>query len=659
MPGSIKDLSLLLMAWIPGLILAQQVSLNSQDMEDLLYRNESAFIPDTPGDGYSVDSLTLDLNSASVEDLEASGLFTTYQIHMLLEYLEKFGPIYSIYELAAIPGFRHGSFEKIKSAVSLNKVKIPKGKNPGQHMIMLSLERIFPGGEAKLVNPNSEAKADYTGSMLRSTLRIRSHPWRKISMAMTYEKDAGELFLYQNRPQFLSGYLSYKGDRFIKHVVLGNFKMNQGVGLVNGDGFMHRVGDFRVNQLSMSKLKPYASLTETKFEQGVACKMDYYKFQLQLWASYRKISLSPKAIEENPETNNWLDYQRTSGLFRTKAELEARELAYRIHYGVQLLFRHQRLSAGVLYGCEWVGLSKKAMVLLKEKPVPTPQPKVSLHGNWYKRKIQIFGEFSLSELHSLAFLLGTQYHFNDFVQGSLLIHHYEPGYQGSLPSSYASGSHISNEQGIAFHLHMETGKNMTARLAGEVFRYPSPRYLTNVPSGGYRLDLSLQSPGNKTLQWRARVVSKTWQTSPAEEKSKIRPLLDSRVSRIDGQLIYKHHDRFRWQSRLVISHFSQKQTTVPGYATLQQVTIAPLKYFKATAQFVLFHVSNWENRIYLYEPGFYYSFSFPAYYGSGQKTTLLLTIKPTNGVSVSAKISSLINRGNREWETGIQLRLKL
>jgi len=639
---------MLFIAWIPGLILAQQVSLNSQDMEDLLYRNESAFIPDTPGDGYSEDSLILDLNSASVEDLEASGLFTTYQIHTLMEYREKFGPIYSIYELAVIPGFRHGSFEEIKSAVSLNKIKIPKGKNQGQYMIMLSLERAFP-----------EAKADYTGSLMRSTLRIRLRPWRKISMAMTYEKDAGELFLYQNKPQFLSGYLSYKGDRSIKQVVLGNFKMNQGLGLVNGDGFMHRVGDFRVNQLSMSKLKPYASLTETKFEKGVACKMDYNRFQLQLWASYHKISLSPKAIKENHKTNNWLDYQRTSGLFRTIAELEARELGFRAHTGVQLLFRQQRLSAGILYGCEWVGPSKKAELMLKQKTAPLPRPKVSLHGNWYKRKIQLFGEISLSEFHSLAFLFGTQYHFNDYVQGSLLIHHYAPGYQGSLPSSYISGSHISNEQGIAFHLHMETGKNVTAMLAGEVFRYPSPRYRTNVPSGGYRLDLSLLSPGNNTLQWRARVVSKTWQTSPAEEQSKIRPLLDSRVNRFDGQLIYQHHDRFRWQVRLVISQFSQKRITVPGYATLQQVTIAPLKYLKATAQFVLFHVSDWENRIYLYEPGFYYSFSFPAYYGSGQKTTLLLTIKPTNGVSVSAKISGLINRGNREWETGIQLRLKL
>jgi len=641
---------MLFMAWIPVQILAQQDPLKTQDMEDLLYRNESAIIPEAQGPHYSEDSPTLDLNSASEEDLETSGLFSTYQIHILLDYRKKYGPLYSIHELATLPGFRHKNFEKLESALSLNTVRNPKGYSPGQHMIMASVERKLPGGEAK---------ADYTGSLLKSTLRIRSQPWRKISMAMSYEKDAGEPVLYQNRPQFLSGYLAYKGDRFIKHVVLGNFKLNQGVGLVNGDGFLHRMGDFRVNQLSLSRIRPYSSLSESMFEQGMVFKTGLNQFQLLGWASYHKFSLSPKVITENPEANNWLEYKRSSGLFRTQSELEARELAYRIHSGLQLLFRHQGLSLGILYGCEWVGPSKKAMALLRKKPFPVPHPKASIHGNWYKRKLQVFGEFSLSEMQSLAFLLGTQYHFNDYVQGSLLIHHYGPGYQGSLPSSYASGSHIRNEQGMAFHLHMETGKYVTARLTGEVFRYPLPRYLTNVPSFGYRLDLSLQRPGNKMLQWRIRVVSKTWQTSPAAEKSKIRPLVDSRVNRLDAQLIYKHHDRFSWQSRLVISQFSQTQSSIPGYATLQQLSIVPLRKFKATAQFVLFQVKEWVNRIYLYEPGFYYSFSFPAYYGSGQKSTLLFTLKPANGVSLSIKISGLINRGIRKWDTGIQLRLNL
>lgn len=648
------------MAWIPAQLQAQQVALSSQDMEDMLYRNEAVIIPETdPGEYPDSRSTRIDLNHSSLEDLEASEIFTSYQIHILLEYREKYGPIFSIYELAILPGFHPSNVSEIEPYVSIKPTKIPGRKTRGKSMLMVNLEKSMPVGDAYQVDSTSGGKPMYAGPPLKTAIRIKAHPWEKLSMALSYEKDPGELFLYRNRPQFLSGYLSYVGDRFVKQLVLGNYKLNQGAGLVNGAGFLHRAGDFRINQQSLSRIRPYASLSETMYEQGLACKMGTNKLQVLLWASYHKFSLSSSAFTNDSKAYNWLDYQRSSGLYRSKSELETRELAYRLHSGIQLLYKHQNLTVGLMYGSEWVGPSNKAMAQLKENPDPSQQQKVSMHGNWYRKKLQIFGELSASDFSSQAFLLGTQYHFNDYIRGCLLVHHYGAEYRGSLPSSYGSGSHIRNEQGIAFHLHMETGKYIIAKLTGELFRYPLPRYLCDVPSSGYRLDLSLQNPTNKKLQWRARVVNKFWQKSPADLTSKIRPLQDNRISRFDARLIYFHHDRFRWQSRLVLSYYSQKQKSAPGYAALQQITLSTLKKFKVTAQFVLFQVSNWENRIYLYEPGFYYSFSFPAYYGSGQKTTLLFTLKPLKRFSVSAKVSGLLNHGNKQWETGIQLLLKL
>jgi len=648
------------MAWIPAQVQAQQVPLSTQEMEDLLYRNEAVIITETDPDQYpDPGSSGIDLNNASLENLEASGIFTPYQIHSLLKYREKYGPIFSIYELAVLPGFHPSKVFEIEPYVSLISTNAPVKKSHRKSMLMVNLEKSMPLGAAYLVDSASGAKPKYAGPPLKTAIRFKAYPWKKLSMALSYEKDAGELFLYGNRPQFLSGYLSYAGDRFVKQLVFGNYKLNQGLGLVNGSGFFHRIGDFRINQQSLSRIRPYASLSEAMYEQGLACKMRTKKFQALIWASYHKFSLSSSAFTSDSKTINWLEYQRSSGLYRSKNELETRDLAYRIHSGFQLLYKHQNLAVGLMYGSQWVGLSNKAMVLQKKNPDPSPQQKISMHGNWYKRKLQIFGELSASNFRSLAFLLGTKYHFNDYIQGSLLVHHYGAGYRGALPSSYGSGSHIRNEQGIAFHLHMEPGKFIIAKLSGELFHYPLPRYLCHVPSSGYRLDLSLQNPTSKNLQWRARLVNKFWQTSPADPASKIRLLQDNRTIRFDAQLLYIHHDQFRWQSRLVLSYYSQKQNSAPAYAALQQIRLSISKNFKSTAQFVLFHISNWENRIYLYEPGFYYSFNFPAYYGIGQKITLLFTLKPVNRFSVSVKVSGLRNHGNQKWETGIQLLLKL
>lgn len=650
MYGRKRLLCLLVMVEIIIPIGAQQIPMNSQDMEDLLYRDESAIIHE-PYLAVNPASLLLplNLNTASEDELEASDMFTPYQIYQLLNYRKKYGPLYSIYELDALPGFQSTQVSRIESRIITGYSRIPENKKPRRHMILVNLER------SRMDSPDRE---NYAGSDLKSCIRIRSDPLSCLSLALTYEKDAGEPFLYRNRPQFLSGYLTYKGKNLIRQLLFGNYRLNHGAGLVNGSGFIHRAGNFRITRRSISMIKPHASVSESNYEQGLACILGKKRLQCMLWASYHHFSLSPTAIAEHPQTSQWFELQRSSGLFRTESELEARDLAYRFHTGIQLLYKQQGLSMGVMSGSEWTGPGSRAKKFLAEKPVPGMQHKISLHGNWYKRKIQVFGELSASEFSSLAFLAGTNYQFNDFINGSLLIHHYGAAYQGSLPSSYASGSKIRNEQGLAFHLRMETGETLTMHFTGELFRFPSPRYLTQGPSGGYRLDLSLQNPLNNKLQWRTRLVCKIWQTTPADEITAIRPLLDSRLIRIDGQLIYNHNDRFRWLSRLVIGHYQQGQNPSTSYATVQQVAFTGDR-FKALAQFVLFCVSDWANRIYLYEPGLYYSFRFPAYYGSGQKSSFLFTCKVVKGFSVSAKISWTIKNGKKEWDSGIQLQTKL
>ena len=159
------------------------------------------------------------------------------------------------------------------------------------------------------------------------------------------------------------------------------------------------------------------------------------------------------------------------------------------------------------------------------------------------------------------------------------------------------------------------------------------------------------------IQWRARFVSKRWQSSPSDPASGIRPLQDTRINRIDVQVIYMPLDWFRWQSRIVIASLGRKQWSSPAYAAVQQLRLGSSRHVKVTAQFVLYQVNDWESRIYLYEPGFYYSFNFPAYYGKGQKTTVLLSIKPLKRITVSTIFSGTVRGENRKWETGIQLRL--
>ena len=658
-------------AWIPGILRAQQTDSYPQEVEELLYRSESSLIPEEVFDIQEDSrSVLLKLNSASSEELETSGLFTPFQVHQLMKYRDRFGAIYSIYELAALPGFDASKLPALEHYLEINPgLKTPVTKRT-KHMVMMDMGLTQPKSVAYHADPDGKGERVYAGSPLFTTLRIRSQAGNHLSMGLTYEKDAGETAFQKGRPQFLSGYLQYQGKHILKQLVAGTFQLNHGLGLVNGSSFFHHPSSMRVNQRTLSMLRPYASKTEQRFERGLACQMARNRFQLLLWASHTRQDLSPGPLTGNPGETSWWEHQRSTGLHRTHGELEGRDLAARISGGLQLLYRHREFALGVMTGTERMSITRKGNTLLGKNFDPLTHHTASLHGSWLHGRWQLFGELAAEGSQSLACQVGCVIQFNDFLRGTLLAHRYGHKYRGSLPSSYASGSQVKNEQGVAFHLHMEPGRWLVADITGELFHYPFPRYQTLVPSHAYRMDLSLKNPGTNPLQWRIRIVSKTWQSTPVHGTIGIRPLEQSRVTRFDGRLHHQTGTLLTWQTRLVISLLSTAQNPVPAYAAMEQANFQIRSFLHCSVQFVMFHVKDWENRIYLYEPGFYYSFSFPSYYGRGQKTTLLLTLKALKGITLSAKFSTIyyphretlrsgndLVMGNRLWETGIQLRL--
>lgn len=412
----------------------------------------------------------------------------------------------------------------------------------------------------------------------------------------------------------------------------------------------------------MMKIRPYCSKSESGYERGVGIRMEVKKFQLLGWTSYRNLDLATTGLEKKSQHIDWRDYVQTSGFHRTESEMEGRDQAYRFHAGIQCLYTNRHLDAGMAFSAETVEIKSSGIQSLNKH--------LSLHGTWQRKGWQLFGEMALKDLKSLAVLAGISYEANDFIHGLLLLHHYGTAYVGSQPSAYASGSKINNEKGLALHLHLEPGQWIRVEFTGELFHFPGPRYLTQVPSHGQRYSLSLVNSGTSIFQWRIRMVNKIWQSTPAAQETGLRPIRTSQVRRFDLRFIYTQV--LQWQSRIITSFLSHSTSPYPAYAVVQELSFQSLKYLKPSIQFVVFDAQDWDNRIYIYEPGLYYSFNFPAYYGSGYKTSLAFTLKPIYKLSIAGKIACNVYQGreslgtgndlipgNKRWSLEMQIRLNL
>ncbi len=673
MPGKYHLLIVLTTLWMPRLLLPQIPESLEQQTEELLAKDELA---EVPVEFYEtcLDLLShpLNLNAVTAQELEFSGLFTPFQIHMIIKYREEFGELYSIYELAGLSGFRESRIREIEPYLTLKEGTGREINRGSKHMILITLGKILPEAEGYRLKSGIQDKPAYTGSPIKTSLRMKSDIGRNLSLGLSYEKDAGEQFLRERSPQFVSGYIHYQGHRFIKQLAIGNFRLHHGLGLANGTGFIQSPESFQLNKLSISKLKPYASLTEYNYEQGIGCRMDMNRADLLIWVSCRYIDLSLSRLKQQEGKIDWMELQRKTGMHRTMSELKGTALGYRFHSGYQIIHRHKNLAIGHMAGIEIAGLTRKGIDSLKTAPEPFLRGIFSLHGNWHMDRLVLFGELTVWKLESTAILIGSRIHFNDFFQGLLMLHYYGSDNRGFNPSTYGSGSSPINEHGVAVGLHAEPGAVFTADFLAELFSFQTPRYLTDFPSTGYRYSCILKSTANDNLQWKFRISKKIWQTTPKAHETGLSNFQNSETTRFDFRYTYSPASRLKWQSRFIVSILSREGKPIPGQAVIQQLNLHLKNYMKCTFQCVVFNVKDWDNRIYIYEPGLYYGFSFPAYYGIGQKVTMVISSKVFRKVTLAAKASMTtyhdrnetgsgndLKAGNKKGEIGIQLRLNL
>jgi hypothetical protein len=219
-------------------------------------------------------------------------------------------------------------------------------------------------------------------------------------------------------------------------------------------------------------------------------------------------------------------------------------------------------------------------------------------------------------------------------------------------------------------MHVEPGGRVQADFTGELFCYPGPHHLTLVPSYGQRYRLRIGNGALSKFQWKIGLLRKRWQSTPEHSLPGPRPLRTSDLTRLDIRVA--GFQIVQWHSRLLLSFLKESQTPYPAYAAAQQFSYLALRPVKFTLQFVVFDVEDWSNRIYLYEPGVYYSFNFAALYGCGQKTSLVLSLKVMEKLSLASKIVCTTYRhrknlgtandlipGNTKWLVEVQVRLNL
>ncbi len=575
----------------------------------------------------------LNLNQATSTDLAEFPFLTDLQRNALPEYRSKYGNLISIYELQAVPGFDLVTIKQLLPFVMVNEPGILGQAAPtlssGRQQVIMRWSRQLEDKAGFLVPDSDTTSSRYFGSPDQLYFRYRYTRGDRISAGITAEKDAGEEFFRgSNRKgfDFYSAHLYVKNPvRRVKSLALGDYAVTMGQGLLVYQGFAARKSAVTtLVSRSGRPLRAFSSVSEYDFFRGAATVLDLSKkLDLLVFASSRQrdANLDTQDDTDDPDAQFATSLQ-TSGLHRTRNELDDRGAIRQNSAGTTLKFNHKRLAIGLngLYEHLDKPLQRNPAVYNQFYFNGTTLMNMSLDYGWSLRNVYFFGETARSKNGAISTVNGLVASLDRRVDLALVLRNFARDYQSLNAKPFAESTGGINEKGAYLGLQAQPNRHWLINAYFDQWRHDWPRFSVDAPSQG--------------SEWLARVTYiqkrklEVYAQLRSEQKEENLPGNDTKVD----QLAVRHnlqarlnlglrlHPAVEWRSRLDLGSSETTGVKQTGMSIYQELILKPLSSpFAASTRFAIFSTDGYDVRFYSFERDVLNAFSIPAYYGQGTR----------------------------------------
>ncbi len=604
-------------------------ALEDFDSEDAEFDSESLthFLQDLAAN-------PININKAGMEDLLVIPGVNLQSARAIITYRNEVKPFENVSELTEVDGIGTATLEQmlpyitVGSGVELGRMLYANPRywtHNGRLEMFSRYQQTLQQQEGYRRTPE---EGGYVGSSIKYYQRVRyrsSH----LSMNVTQEKDPGEPLDGKLGFNFFSGHVALQDNGKLKNLVIGDYGLSFGQGLVLWNGGAFGKGREVTGSVSKSErgILPYASAQETDFYRGVAATYGG-KLQVSGFYSYRKRSASVI----NGDT---VRYPRSDGLHRTLNERAVfNNLGQQLYGG--------RIRADLPFG--FIGATGYQLsfdkfiysgnaVYNRYDFTGAEMASLGIDYRFLLGSASAFGEAAASENGGYGFISGIESPLGKDTDLVLAYRNYSRDFHSLLGSGFgeASGG-AQNETGI--YLGLRHSLNQIITLSGyfDQYRFPAPRFGTSQSTRGFDW-LGLATVRlNRNLRFYLQVRSKIKENEFADTDPYGRGvrILGSDLRRsIRGHLEYWVNKHFRIRTRAeVVQSRPAGQEKETGYLLYQDLRFASAANWKMDMRVTVFETRSFNSRVYQFENDLLYVMSNKMLHGTGQRLYLLFNIEP-------------------------------
>jgi DNA uptake protein ComE-like DNA-binding protein len=612
----------------------------------------------------------LNINKAHREDLEDLLLLDDLQIEALLNHIKEDGALIALEELQTVEGFDDETINKIlpyikiSDAAKTSRLMLGKLFKQGKSALYIRYQKVLEQQKGYSPITDTIDTHRYFGNSEKIYSRYRFSYGNKFSAGITAEKDAGEDFFHGSQPNgfdFYSAHIFYRGSRFLKTLVLGDYYVQYGQGLTLYSGLSFGKSADVINIKKNARgILPYASVDENAFMRGAAAAIGTKNVQLDVFYSNHDIdanlvSSGDTAISDD---NITVSSFAEEGYHRDSNELANKHSLNEVLYGSHLQYKKSQFNIGATaYKTTFdKSLVKNLQPYNQFEFQGKENTNTGVDYNYIFRNVNFFGEVGRSENSRLAYLNGALISIDSRVSLSILHRHFDKDYQALLSNAFAENSKSANEDG--FYLGVSTRPVRTIALAAyyDQFRFPWLRYQVDAPSTGNEYLAQLTFTPSKKFEAYFRYKQQNKPENIPGDEFLVSRLQDTHQANYRLNVRYKISDAVTLTNRVEFIELEKgSDMPVKGFMIYQDVNYKPMKTrFSFNLRYVLFDTDTYDSRIYAYESDVLYTYSIPSYYYKGQRYYLNVRYKIMRGIEVWFRYAKTVYDNQKTISSGLE-----
>jgi hypothetical protein len=579
----------------------------------------------------------IELNHATIEQLILLPWISDVMARNIIQTRERLGGFQSIEQLALIDGIDAELLQILQSFITVSS---PKSQD---FFSIAAKTRI----SERLKKPEGIKRGIYSDSPRQIYNRYILQYQNKLSLGIVLEKDSGEGKLDDLRLYFFK----YNDNSNQKKIILGNYRLEFGSGLIFGNPYYYSKGSNPIYSLKRQtkELIEYKIVDENASLYGIAGQVSFKSYQIFLFYSTSTLDAS---LNLDETVKNFY----SSGYHRSDTEIEKKDqLAERL-IGARVNVRSEsNYSFGLTYYYNWFN---RQFFLDSETQnfYPDYQKINAVIGADYNAIVGPFnfmGEAGRSRNGGYGFVAGVIMDANP-LKLALLARSYARNFISDHGNSFSESNRSPrNEQGIYFGWQYKILKNLKLAFYFDQFKFPWSTYLIPLPSSGRELLFRIEHKPVRHLainfQIKASLKDQAMTTLDAMNRTK-KVILPRKQFNARFQIDYqpwenitiRHRLEKTWVSYRNYSNFLMSQNHhFQGIALYQDIAFKLLDNLTCTGRITFFDTDSYESRIYQYERDVPGSFTSQMLYDDGNRWYLTLDWKLKSLLRISFKFGSI------------------